>query len=112
MDDVSKAHSSRSGCVLSISGGAFFYFSRNAALKRKLQPFWVIGTDRVILRLRIFQRALQKGPFIYVFVLAAVVIAYQNIKRVKFCDTCGRTVFGANLSAPRHCIRCGSSLES
>ena len=96
--------------ALTAAGGIFFWFHRNAALKRKLFPWYVIGGGGFFAGIAIWQTG---GRMAFLLVPAVAVIAWLNIRNTRWCDQCGR------MSAPRSalrpeefCARCGASLEN
>jgi hypothetical protein len=52
------------------------------------------------------------GDFGYVFVLVVAVIAFLNIRAVRFCDTCGKMVRQLGIfSRAEFCSKCGAKLK-
>lgn len=94
---------------LMIAGTALFYFGKDASLKRRLWPgylvvggilfvsiIWVIGFPREVL---------------FIMVPAVAVIMGLNIKSTQFCDGCGALVPSKNfLNKPDTCPKCGLNL--
>lgn len=98
--------------VLGVVSWAFFSLNKNAALKRKVFRPFAIGSGLLFLGF-IWSRGESSKPFFWLIVAALVVIVYLNLKAVKFCDACGKTVTSQNpLSPAEFCPQCGSHLES
>ena len=96
--------------VLGIGGAMFFTRSRDAALKRRLYPVFLIGAALVFAG---FVIAVTKGagigPVLMIPIL--IVIVALNLRQTKFCDACGRTVRGSSPTAlPKFCLHCGAPL--
>jgi hypothetical protein len=92
-------------------GSAFFLFARNARLKRRLWPWWLAATGLMFL---VFAWYISQGTaWIYLILLPAVVFfSYVNLRRVRFCDRCGRTVMPTTgFAAARFCSSCGAELK-
>lgn len=90
------------------AGGLFFLLSRNAPLKRRLWPAWIV---LVVLTFLAFAWGLV-GPAAPLLLLVPVaVIIFLNLRNVRFCDACGLTVFNAGpFSRAKFCPGCGSAL--
>ncbi len=90
----------------------FFHWSRNAALKRTLFPiFWVVlalGWTAVVYRM-----AYRQDPEIFfVFVTLLILSSFFNIRMMRFCDACGRTLRPKSIfQRDSFCRHCGSKLE-
>ena len=90
--------------------GLFFWLNKNAALKRKLFPYFVLGAGLVMVAFI----SLSKIPHQVLFVAIPIIvlISFLNIKSVKFCDSCGRTVHSQNPFSPaEYCQKCGAKLQ-
>jgi hypothetical protein len=47
-----------------------------------------------------------------IFIIAVVIITVLNLRAVKFCDACGKTMMIQNpLSPPQYCSKCGAQLK-
>ena len=93
--------------TVGVALAAFFHFSRNARLKRRVWPIAVIGTGTLFVA---FVFALEKLNVEAMFFVVAVValISFLNIRSAKFCESCGRTVVSSNPFSPaRFCSKCG-----
>jgi hypothetical protein len=98
--------------VLGIASAAFFFLNNNAALKRKVHPPFVIGVSILFLGF-VLLMGTPRDPFFYCFFVPGIVlITLMNLRNVKFCNTCGKTLINQNpFASPRFCSRCGASLE-
>ena len=96
--------------LLGVFSSAFFYFNTNEALKRKVWPAFGVGVGLVFLG---FAWLLGFPPHVFVIMGPAVALAtYLNLRAVKFCSACGKTLFNQNPFSPaKFCSRCGAPLE-
>jgi membrane protein CcdC involved in cytochrome C biogenesis len=96
--------------VLGIFSASFFFLNGNAALKRKVWPPFVVGTGLLFLffiwLMGMQSEILFAAPFV-------IIITLINIKSVKFCSSCGKTIMNHNpFAPPKYCSKCGAALES
>ena len=95
--------------VLGIVSVSFFIGNQNAHLKRKLwRPFLLfVG---ILFLFFVSLTELPIGVF-YFLVPATALSIYLNLKLMKFCTSCGSTMFYPNFS-PREglCTKCGAKL--
>jgi hypothetical protein len=99
--------------VLGISASAFFFFNRNAALKRKIHPPFTIFVGILFLGFCALM-GFAREPFFFIVMLPMVaLITFLNIRNIRFCDAFGRTIFTQNpFSRPRFCAKCGADLDA
>jgi hypothetical protein len=96
--------------VLGIGSSAFFFLNRNAPLKRRLWPIVSIGASVLFIGFLWLMGILGKG-FLFV-VLFVGVITLLNLRMMKFCKSCGRTLMNQNpFSPPNFCPKCGAGLD-
>jgi hypothetical protein len=96
--------------MLAIAGvWSFFWFSRNARLKRRLWPAYGIVGAVVILLFLWFMGI--PNELLYLAVPVFMIGALINLRAVKFCGSCGATVSAFRIPQARFCPECGSSLE-
>ncbi|WP_283132287.1 zinc ribbon domain-containing protein [Enterovibrio norvegicus] len=96
--------------ILGIISFAIFFLGKNAELKRKLWPPFVIGTGVLFIGF-IYAMGLQ-GQALYIMVLAVILITFLNLRSAKFCDACGKTIISQNfLIKPKFCSKCGEKLQ-
>ena len=94
--------------ILGICGIAFFYVYKNAALKRKIFPIWIIGVGALLIGFASYITG-QISPIMIFFV---IIISVLNIRGHKICDACGKTNYGRNPFTPqKHCSNCGAPLK-
>jgi hypothetical protein len=88
---------------------AFFYFNRNAGLKRRLLLPLSLLVGLAILALLAFLGAPTCIMIAFVPGLAVAILA--ALRTVHFCDACGRTLRSHNpFSKPGFCSHCGKPL--
>ena len=93
--------------VLGLGSFAFFYFNRDAALKRKVLPVVIVSTG--ILFLGFLWLMGLRGEAMYIAVPAVILISLLNLRGTKFCDSCGRTLYNQwPFSEVELCPKCGS----
>jgi hypothetical protein len=98
--------------VLGIFSSAFFFLNKNAVLKRKVHPPFVIGVGVLFLTFGWLMGIPDQPFFFCVMVPAVVVITFLNIRNTRFCNSCGRTVFTQNpFAPPKFCSKCGAGLD-
>ena len=94
--------------ALGLAGSLFFWRGRDAALKRRLWPAYILAAFALFVLILYAQMA-SPPP---VFLGAVVVIMLLNLWSMKFCDACGAMVPRRNpLAAPKVCPRCGAALD-
>ena len=98
-------------CLLGLTSFLFFHFNRNATLKRRVFPAFMIVVGAMFLGVVYYFIGWQQ-PLVFVgAVPAVVVISYLNIRMTRFCESCGRTLYRQPLfSKPRFCSHCGAKL--
>lgn len=95
--------------TLGVASMAFFYLSKNASLKRKLWPRVSIGASVLFVA---FVWAVAGTNELFFVVPFVGLITVLNLRMMKFCNSCGRTLTNQNpFSPPKFCSKCGASLE-
>ncbi|MFS2134503.1 hypothetical protein [Duganella sp. Dugasp56] len=96
--------------VLCLFSAAFFSFSKNAKLKRKVWPPFTIGTAILFVG---FVWAMDSPSQTFLFMIPVVaLIVFLNLRSAKFCDACGKTNMSRNpFFRSRFCSKCGAKLE-
>jgi hypothetical protein len=99
--------------LLAVSFGVF-YFGRNAALKRKwFPPFVMLVGILFVAFVAAINFTARQGQLSWDMIVFAacgsVLFTYLNLKLTKFCDHCGVTVVPQMVRLPKFCPRCGAS---
>jgi len=87
---------------------AFFFMNRNASLKRRLWPPYVIGAAILFL---IFVWWFLPNEALYVAAPLLALVTFINLRVVKFCNACGATTQNLPFRPARFCAKCGAPLE-
>ena len=96
--------------VLGLVSFYIFFIGKNAELKRKLWPPFVIGTG-VLFILFVYLMGFG-GEAMYMMVPAVILITILNLRATKFCDSCGKTIINQNFFVkPEFCSKCGAKLK-
>jgi hypothetical protein len=104
--------------LLGIIGFIVLYLNRDATVKRKWFPRYIMLTGVLFL---LFLTAVSVAGsrssgglgILVIAVPMVVLISYLNLKFTKFCDKCGATIIDHNIFSPtRFCSKCGAKLES
>lgn len=95
--------------VLAWAGGLFLYFSRHAALKRRLLPLVVTLVYGPVTGLA----ALAGAPvwFLCVVAVASILIGTIALRITGFCDACGRMTNVARSGGPKLCPACRAHMK-
>lgn len=97
--------------VLSILISAFFWFNKNAALKRRLWPPVMILS--AFLFLFFISQMGENAPSLFIMTPLAALAAFLNIRGVRFCSECGKIHLPKSLFfPPKYCLKCGADLDS
>lgn len=96
--------------VLALCSAGFFRLNKNANLKRKVWPPFVVTTSIVFIG---FAWATSKrAEVLYVLVPAVALIALLSLRTVQFCNSCGATLWSPSpFLKPAFCSKCGASLQ-
>jgi hypothetical protein len=95
--------------VLGILSLWFLYFDRNVARKKRLLPVFIVGSGALFV---IFVFLLSGDLRTLVLAVPAVVlICFLNLRMMKVCSACGRTVqSGVWFTKAEYCSKCGAKL--
>ena len=97
--------------ILGIASFLFFQFNRNAALKRRIWPPFIIIIG-FIFGLFVWHMSGGRREVLLFMVPAIVIISLLNIRLTRFCQSCGRTLQAQPFSsAGSFCKYCGAKLE-
>jgi hypothetical protein len=96
--------------VLWLFSAAFFFLNKNAVLKRKVRPPFVVATGVLFLG---FTWAIGfPAQVMYLAMPAVIAIPPLNLRAVQFCGFCGATQRSQNpFSKPAYCSRCGAQFK-
>ena len=97
--------------ILGISSFLFFHLNRDAALKRRIFPIFVISVGVVF---GCFVAYMSRGYLQVLFVAIPMIslITFLNLRKTRFCDACGRTLYQQPIfSRSQFCPRCGAQLK-
>ncbi len=103
--------------VLGIIAFSFFHLGKDAALKRKWFPRFVILVAVLFVLFSSALTALSSPSLgdmkLLVVVLPVIsLITYLNIKLTKFCGKCGATLYPQSFLTPsKFCPKCGAELD-
>jgi hypothetical protein len=96
--------------ILGVGSALFFHFNRDAQLKKRLMPFFIIGTGVLF---ALFVLIMTGQPRILLFLVPAVaLISWMNLRIINVCNACGRTVYNnVWFSKAEYCSKCGAKLQ-
>ncbi len=104
--------------MLGIIGFIVFFLKRDAALKRKWFPRYIVLVGVLLVLFSSAMTVAGSHSFASLWMVVLVVpvvalISYLNVKFTKFCDKCGATIVDHNWFSPtRFCSKCGAKLDS
>ena len=97
--------------ILGIASFVFFQFNRNAALKRRIWPPFIIIIG-FIFGSFVWHMSGGRSEVLLFMVPAIVIISVLNIRLTRFCQSCGRTLHAQPFSSVgSFCKYCGATLE-
>jgi len=96
--------------ALGIASLWFLYFDKNVVRKKRLLPIFIIGSGALFV---IFVFSINGDLRVMAFVVPAVVlISFLNLRMIKVCSSCGRTInSGLCFLRAEYCSKCGAKLE-
>jgi hypothetical protein len=96
--------------ILGIAGSGAFFLGKNTAFKKKYFPWYVISIG-VLFGLSMIVTGMDFIGLI-IFIPAIAFITYINLRTIKFCDSCGKTIVNrAWFSKVNYCSNCGAKLN-
>jgi CHASE2 domain-containing sensor protein len=98
--------------ALALSSFLFFHFNRNAALKRRIWPAFILAIGLIFGGFVYFIMGQHQPQVLYLMVPAIIVISFLNFRATRFCDACGKTLHRQPIfSRTQFCPHCGSELK-
>jgi len=96
--------------ILGLFSFIVFFYGKNAPLKKRLWPPFIVGTSLLLL---VFMYLMGMGlNSFYLMVPGIGLIAFLNLRSTKFCDACGRTDMNPNFFVvPEFCSKCGEKFR-
>jgi hypothetical protein len=96
--------------LLGLGSFLFFHFNRNAALKRRVWPVFIVAVGLVFGGFMYLSMG-QQPQVLYLGVPAIILISFLNIRTTRFCDSCGKTLYQQPIfSRTQFCPHCGAQL--
>jgi len=94
--------------ILGIGGAIFFYGNRDAALKRKIFPYFLLLIGIAFVGFTFYMQ----GQVPIFMIVAVVAVLILNFRMTRFCDACGQMVVSRALFVtPKYCQKCGAKLS-
>jgi hypothetical protein len=96
--------------ALVAAGIYLFYVSKDVRFKRRYLPRYIV----LIGALCIYSTVRAGFPLemMYFIVPAVALVTFLNIRALKFCDSCGRTIVNRTVfTETEYCPKCGAKLN-
>lgn len=88
----------------------FFNFSKNVKLKKRLLPIFIVGAGVLFTGVVLLMTGEPK--VVLITIPAVVIISLLNLRMIKFCESCGRTLYNRMwFSKMEYCSKCGAKLR-
>jgi hypothetical protein len=98
--------------LLSVASFCFFHFHRGAKLKRRIWPILIIGTALLFVAFSFYFLGSHLEMLVLV-IPAVALVSFINLRKVRFCDSCGRTLYQQPIfRAASTCPCCGKPISS
>jgi hypothetical protein len=98
--------------LLGLVSFLFFHFNRNASLKRRVWPAFIVAVGVIFGGFVYYTMGRQQPQVLYLMVPALILISFLNIRMTRFCDSCGKTLHRQPLfSRTQFCPHCGAELQ-
>jgi len=96
--------------LISAVGYWLFHKNRDAAFKRRWWPWFIIMGDLLVLG--IVWRMHLPMPVYGIMIPSVLAVTMANLRNVKFCNACGRTILMKSTSSGQiaYCPYCGTRL--
>ena len=103
-------------CALVISNAAFYFFNKDAKLKRVIHPWWMWSIGFVMTVSSLWLSRAQMSVPLFIFIVAInAAFSFYYTKAVVFCDHCGTTFFRLypfDLYPLQNTTACSASLKT
>ncbi len=97
--------------ALGVAGFLFFHFNRNAALKRKVFPIFVL-TAAIVFGSFVQYTSAGRTQILYLAIPMILVVSLLTIRKTGFCGKCGRTIYQRPIfSGSPPCPHCGAEYK-
>jgi len=97
--------------ALSAAGFLFFHFNRNAALKRRIFPIFVI-TAAILFGSFIQYTSAGHTQILFLAIPMILLVSLLTLRRIGFCSACGRTIYERPVfSGSPPCPHCGAEYK-
>jgi len=95
--------------VLGVFSAAFFFLSKNAPLKPRVWPPFIVIVGLLFAGFTVAMGAPSQA--LLIMAPAVVLITYLNLRAVQFCNLCAATIMSQNpFAKPAFCSKCGAKL--
>lgn len=96
--------------VLDLASLALLHVSRSGTFGRKYFPMYAALRAGLLLGIGVGLEV--PGVVLALVISVLTLFSYVQLRRLQFCETCGRTVPRQRPSSePEFCVRCGASLQ-
>lgn len=97
--------------ILGLSAFAFFHLNRDAKLKKKVHPFFVVSVGVIFASFAGWMSDWE--PFVFLVMLPMIaLITFLNLRSTRFCEGCGRTLYRQPIfGTAKFCPHCGRRLD-
>jgi hypothetical protein len=95
-------------CILVAPNAVFYFFNKDAKLKKKIHPWWMWGIGSAMAAASFWLARAQMNLPVAVFIIAInAAFSFYYTKAVVFCDSCGTTLFRIYpFQKTAHCFVC------
>ncbi|MEW6094883.1 MAG: hypothetical protein AB1531_13060 [Chloroflexota bacterium] len=97
--------------VLGLAGWIVFLINDDVAFKKRYFPWYGISMG-ILFGIFIIATGMMDFVGLVVSLSAIALITFMNIRMIKFCDSCGKTIINKALfSRVNYCSHCGAKLD-
>jgi hypothetical protein len=98
-------------CALVFPNAIFYFFNKDAKLKRKIHPWWMWGIGAAMAAASFWLAWAQMSLPLAVFIIAInAAFSFYYTKAIVFCDICGMSQF--RLYPFQKTVNCSHSVKS